>query len=88
MNRILVVAVLCALMLAGEAHAQTRVRAVTETAEYLIGRYGAKAGRSVPELAGQIPVDNAFHPWDADVNGIPGNNSAIDDKLTKPPEKK
>ena len=39
---------------AGEAAAQGKARAATEAAEFLFGRYGAKAGRSVPELAGRI----------------------------------
>ncbi|HYH66519.1 MAG TPA: hypothetical protein VD866_17630 [Urbifossiella sp.] len=54
MKWILTVATLAMLLGAGEARAQGRVKAATEAAEFLIGRFGAKAGRTVPELAGQI----------------------------------
>jgi hypothetical protein len=54
MTRIVLAAALTLLVCAGEAHAQGRVRAAREAAEWLFGRFGAKAGRSVPELAGRI----------------------------------
>ncbi|MBX9584043.1 MAG: hypothetical protein K2X87_27395, partial [Gemmataceae bacterium] len=54
MSRTILLAVVVAAAGAGEARAQGRVKAAREAAEWLVGRFGAKAGRSVPELAGRI----------------------------------
>lgn len=54
MNKILWTAMFGMLLFASESRAQGRIRAATEAAEWLIGRFGAKAGRTAPELAGRI----------------------------------
>jgi hypothetical protein len=61
MIRFVLVVCLPLLMCAGEARAQGRARAAGEAAEWLIGRYGAKAGRSAPELAARIEGLAAKH---------------------------
>ena len=61
MNRFALTVAVALLACAGEARAQGRARAAGEAAELLIGRYGAKAGRSVPELAGRIEALAAKH---------------------------
>ena len=55
---ICLVAVVC---VPGTAVAQARARAAREAAEALVERFGAKAGRGVPELAGQIERVAAKH---------------------------
>ena len=54
MTRTILIAAFGLLFCTTEVRAQGRVRAATEAAEWLFGRFGAKAGRSVPELAGRI----------------------------------
>ncbi len=70
MNRLLIATTLVALLSVGELHAQGRVRAATEAAEWLIGRYGAKAGRTVPELASRIEVLAARHGEEATIMAV------------------
>src|SRR5579883_1913169 len=53
MKTMLLVAVACVLS-ASAAHGQVRSKAAREAAEMLFERFGAKAGRSVPELTARI----------------------------------
>lgn len=52
--RVAAVVVWACLLCAPEAHGQLRARAAREAAEVLFERFGAKAGRSVPELTARI----------------------------------
>lgn len=65
MIRMFFAATLAVVACAGTAQAQTRVKAAREAAEWLFGRFGSKAGRSVPELAGRIEAVAARHGDDA-----------------------
>ena len=64
MTRVILAVAVVALT-AGEGRAQARARAAREAAEWLIGRFGSKAGRSVPELAGRIERVALAHGDDA-----------------------
>ena len=52
--RTMLLAVGACLLWAPAAHGQTRARAAREAAEVLFEQFGAKAGRSVPELTARI----------------------------------
>ena len=65
MNKILWATMFGMLLFASESQAQGRIRAATEAAEWLIGRFGAKAGRTAPALAGRIEKVAARYGDDA-----------------------